>query len=61
MENVPPLTRCVAKFYISCSRAAAARSSQRSAKRLRSSVEVRMRLLLISSAGAVLDPISVGD
>jgi hypothetical protein len=48
-KNVPRLRRCVAKFYISCSRAAAARRSQRSAKRLRSSVEMKMRMLLICS------------
>src|SRR5450755_2734049 len=40
-KNVPPPRRLLAKFYISCSRAAAARRSQRSAKRLRSSVEMK--------------------
>jgi hypothetical protein len=48
-KNVPPLRRCVAKFYISCNRAGAARRSQRCATRLRSSVEMKMRMLLICS------------
>jgi hypothetical protein len=39
-----PVTRCVAKFYISCSHAAAARWSPRSAKRRRSSADATMRM-----------------
>lgn len=44
------LTRRAAKFYISCSHTATARSSHRSAKRLRSSVDVMMRMPLICQA-----------
>ena len=56
-----PVTRRVAKFFISCGRAAAARCSQRSAKWLRSSADVKMGILLICQAGVAPNPISAGD